>query len=57
MSIAARARSMTTHEVLNLYTVSSKEEQKELSEELYKRLLYLAEHPGRSPNSYHHIYN
>jgi len=57
MSISARARSVTTRELLSLYEVSSKEDQKELAEELFVRLRFAVEHPGRSANSYHHVYN
>ena len=46
---------MTTRELLSLYEVSSKEEQKELAEEMFVRLRFAMEHDD--PNSYHHIYH
>lgn len=57
MSISTRARSVTTRELLSLYEVSSKEDQKELAEELFVRLRFVVEHPAREVNSYNHVYN
>lgn len=38
VSISARARTLTDSELLDLYEISSDEEQKELAQELYVRL-------------------
>lgn len=48
---------MTTNELLDLYSVSSKEEQKELAEELFKRLDHLSRMNRYGFNSYNHVIN
>jgi hypothetical protein len=59
MSLYARARSMTTNELLALFPTLSKVEQGELAEELYKRLEHLSRAVigSNSMNSYHHVHN